>query len=241
MSNERNNLAGIIMLILFVMLNIAVFTIALPQGPTITYNHTETAPVQPAALVNTSGGTFTTLVLNITYQNDHWKAYAGNVTGKMALQDANSYSIYDWSLATVTGEVFASRNSSINWAAIQCAQPSTISTEDSALNQSALANDNIANTFNNTVHKGFFVGGVQISNSTCPSIDTFVNNTRQVVSENALFQEILLQDSSKLVYTTLLQDKTQGFNFKKYDFQMIVAEDSQSVNPTPYYFWVELS
>lgn len=241
MSNERNNLAGIIMLILFVMLNVAIFTVATPQGPQITYNKTETAPVQPAAYINTSGGTFTTMVLNVTYQNDRWKAYAGNVTGKLALQDANSYTIYDWSLATVTGEVYASRNNSITWTQIGCANTTTINNEDSTLNQSASANDNILNTFNNTVHKGFFVGGTQISNSTCPSVDTYVNNTRQAATENASFQEVLLQDNKNLVYTSLLENKHLGFNNKLYDFQMIVAENAQSVNPTPYYFWVELN
>jgi len=219
----------------------SIVVIAEPQGPVITYNVTEYGPIQPAALVNTSGGSFTTLVLNVSYQNQRWKAYAGNVTGKLALQDSEGFSIYDWGLTTVGGQVYASRNDSVDWSSIGCAPSGIVSSEQSFLNHAASATDSINNTFSGIGHRSFYVGSTPITQNTCPSIATFVNSSAQVLDENALFQQVLLSDSNALVYTTLLEDGAEGFNLRRYDFQMIVAESAISPTPTPYYFYVELS
>ena len=91
-------------------------------------------------------------------------------------------------------------------------------------------------------HQEFYVGTTNIENSTCPSTATFVNDTAQDLAEDALFQEILLTDTNSLIYTTIIHDQEQGFNFQNYDFQMIVAEkDLPGEQATPYYFWVELA
>ena len=172
--------------------------LAVPQGPTIIFNETETINPQPATAITTAGGSFTTLILNATQQTPRWKAYVGNVTGKLVLDDATSRSIFDWTLASVTGEVYASRNASIDWASITCASPSTIIAEDNSLNMSQNNPDTINKTFNNKVHKSFYVGSKLIQNSTCNAIATYVNDTAQSLSESASFQEILLQDSSAI-------------------------------------------
>ena len=237
----HNHHGKLLPLAIIAILFMSIFVIAEPQGPIITYNATEYGPIQPAALVNTSGGTFTTLVLNVSYQNQRWKAYAGNVTGRLTLQDGDGFSIYDWGLTTVGGQVYASRNDSVDWSAIGCAPSTIINSEQALLNHSALAADNINNTFSQVGHREFFVGTTPITQSSCPSIATYVNSTAQVIDENALFQQVLLSDNNALVYTTLLEDGEEGFNLRRYDFQMIVAESAISPTPTAYYFWVELS
>ena len=101
--------------------------------------------------------------------------------------------------------------------------------------------DTINKTFLYTVHKSFYVGTIHIQNSTCRSIATYVNDTAQTVDENARFQEMLLMDtSSKMIYATLINQNTTGFNNQKYDFQMIVPEDEFKSTPTMYYLYVEL-
>ena len=102
-------------------------------------------------------------------------------------------------------------------------------------------NDNIQNTFDSTIHQAFYVGDRYIANSTCPSTVLWVNNTEQSANENARFQEILLTDNSNLVYATPIRDSLQGFNFKYYDFQLIVPDSGvQGSSPEAYYFWMEL-
>lgn len=215
---------------------------AQPSGATITFNETVIPDAAPAASITTAGGSFTTLVLNGTFQNQKWKAYVGNVTGILSLDDSSSNTIYDWELVTIAGEVYVSRTNSIDWGTIGCAAESTINAEQSFLSMNSTSIDNINNTFNNTVHKSFYVGTTPISNSTCRSIATYVGDAKQTISENAKFQEVLLDDSSgSLVYTTIIEPSELGYDNDPYDFQMIVPEDDTNVNPNPYYFWVELS
>jgi hypothetical protein len=214
---------------------------AIPVGPTIIFNSTTNGSPTPAAQITTYGGSFTTLVLNVTGEDYRWKAYIGNVTGKLALDDATGKAIFDWSVASVTGEVYATRNTSIDWSTIACADNTTINNEDIALNMSLSAPDTINKTFVNKVHKSFYVGTTLIQNSTCKAVATYVNGTAQSVTENAVFQEILLKDgTSKLIYSTLINQNTTGYNNQKYDFQLIVAENEYQASPTTYYLYVEL-
>jgi hypothetical protein len=231
-------------IILLFILGLTLFSsvAALPVGPTIIYNSTTNATVRPAAAITTAGGTFTTLVLNTTAQTYRWKAYVGNVSGKLTLADATNKSIFDWSVTSVTGEVYATRSSTaIDWATIGCADSALIDAEDVYMNMSMASPDTINRTFNNTVHKTFFVGTSRIQNSTCRAIATYVNGVPQTPTENAVFQEILLKDaSSNLIYTTLVNSSTIGYNNQRYDFQMILAENEYHATPTNYYLYVEL-
>jgi hypothetical protein len=210
-------------------------------GVQVLNNVTVTAPAQAAASITTHGGTFTTLILNATSQTMRWKAYVGNVTGRFVLEDGSNGTIYDWNVATIAGEVYASRNSTINWTAAGCAQNTTLQTEMLALNHTITKEDSINRTFNGTVHRRFYVGTTLITNSSCRAIATYVNNSRQAASESATFQEILLQDGQRMVYASLLENKIVGYNSNRFDFQIILPESDVSATPSPYYFWVELS
>lgn len=244
---EKKSLILIVMLFVSILsasllMIILPFVAAAPQGPTITFNSTETITPQPATAITTAGGSFTTLILNATQQTPRWKAYVGNVTGRLVLDDATSRSIFDWTLASVTGEVYASRNGSIDWASVVCASPTTIINEDNSLNMSQANPDTINRTFSNKIHKSFYVGSKLIQNSTCNAIATYVNDSAQAPSEATSFQEILLQDTSgRMIYTTLINQNAIGFNTQKYDFQLIVAENEYRPTPTTYYMYVELT
>lgn len=229
------------LIFLLLLFGAAMFAIAEPNGVQILLNSTESPTPQSAASITTAGGTFTTLILNATTQTPRWKAYVGNVTGKFELADANDYTIYDWNITTIAGEVYASRNTTITWSNIRCAVNSTMITEQNALNITTTKEDSINRTFNNTIHRGFYVGTTLIANDTCRAIATYVNNTRQQVADNATFQEILLDDTQSIVYSTLLENKARGYNTNRFDFQMIVAESEYNAAPSPYYFWAELS
>lgn len=236
--------------ILFTVLLISLFGIAListatavPIGPAVIYNSTTNSTPRPAAAITTAGGTFTTLTLNTTGQTYRWKAYIGNVSGKLVLADATNTSIFDWSVTSVTGEVYATRSSSsIDWTTVSCAGNALINNEDVSMNMSIISPDTINNTFNNTVHKGFYVGGTWVQNNTCRAIATYVNGVAQTPSQSAVFQEVLLTDSSSnLIYTTLMNENTIGYNNQRYDFQMILAENEYQATPTTYYLYVELT
>jgi len=214
----------------------------IPTGPTIIYNTTETVNVSTSTLLNTSGGSFTTLMLNVTSQNYRWKAYVGNVTGKLTLDDSTNKSIYDWSVSTITGNVYATRSDNISWSSLTCANRTTVTAEDTNLSFDTSKDDSINSTFKNEIHKEFYAANNYITNSTCPAVATYVNDQAQALDENAKFQEILLEDTgNNLIYTTVIENNVLGFNNEAYDFQLILPDDESTAVQTPYYFYVELS
>ncbi len=238
---NNNNWKGILVLILLV--SIASFVLAaVPTGPQINITGIENGTSRSATILNTTGGTITTIVLNATTQNPHWKAYVGNVTGKLVLEDASNYSIYEWSISTVAGEVYVTRSSTtINWDSIVCANSSHVSQEETAMNHTSSADDSISNTFTRTTHQSFWTGSVEFNEDVCDyTLITYINDTPQTTTEN--FQEILLWDGTYIVYTTIIENTTLGFDIGYYDFQMLVPEKGWEgpVSSTAYYFYVEL-
>jgi hypothetical protein len=237
---QKTSLSWKILIVVVALIQLGLVLGVDPVGPQIISNVTEEPTPRPGQQLVTEGGSFTTLVLNVTAQTQRWKAYVGNVTGRLTLDDASNYTIYDWQLSTIAGEVYISRNSSITWSEVKCANASTISAEETFMNHTPSNPDSISNTFNNTIHKSFWVGTTLIANSSCPAIATYVNDTSQAATENATYQEILLTDGNSLIYATILEENKFGFDFGIYDFQIIVAEN-EFVDNTPYFFWVELT
>ncbi|MFH0869574.1 MAG: hypothetical protein V1866_00775 [archaeon] len=230
----------IVILILVILLLMSVETIAIPQGVSIIYGTTENASVRPADSHAAEGGSFTTLRLNVTSQTSKWKAYVGNVTGRITLDDSSNRSIYDWSLTSIQGEVYVSRNNSINFSSLGCANGSQIISEENYLNISSLSDDSINSTFRQKIHKSFVIGGVgSIQNSSCYAISTYINDAPQTFNETSQFQEVLLSDTRNLVFVTLLENKKVGFDTRVYDFQFIVPDDPREISTT-YFFYAEL-
>jgi len=231
-------LLGIVLLLLFIVNKPDVW--AAPQGASITYNSTENATTRSPDSHTAAGGSFTTLILNVTSQTSKWKAYVGNVTGKLTLDNSANKTIYDWALSAVQGEIYVSRNNSINMTALACANRGNITTEDTTLSINSSSDDSINKTFIQQIHKSFVIGGVgTISNSSCFSIATYVNDAAQPADENATFQEVALSDGQNLVFTTLINDDKAGFDLSTYDFQLIVPDNPTETSNT-YYFYAEL-
>jgi len=240
-SNRANIVIGMILMIFLIS---SINSFAEPVGPIVSNNYSVTATPTSAAMINTTGGSITTMVFNVTAQNIRWKAYVGNVSGTLTLDDANNHTIFDWSLSNVAGEVYATRSSqAVSWSNLNCSNSTHIYNEEIAMNHTDIF-DNISATFSAKKHDLFYIGTKQIGQDACYSIHTFVNSTNQ--SSN--FEEVLLYDGTNstnghFVYSTMLEQNSQGFDNNYYDFQMIVPENGLSTwsSATPYYFYVELT
>jgi len=214
-------------------------TIAIPSGPSninITSNTTGTAAT--GTPVNISGGYISKLNLTATTQNPHWKGFAGWIDGRFTLDDSSGSTLYDWTLSSVSGEVYATRNSTTaSWTEVACANSTQIDAEDTYL--SHIGEDNISSTFSGTNTGTFIVAGKTISAGTCSSTYTYVNN----VSQSTDFEEVLLYDNQSIIFTTILEQDATGYDGNTYDFQMIAPENgNESLGwVTAYYFYVELS
>lgn len=204
----------------------------------ITSNETVSANTA-GSIVNISGGYVATINLSTTVQNPHWKAFVGWVNGAFILDDSSGSTIYDWSLATTNGIVYATRDSgTIEWTSIACANTTVMETENTALSHSN-ADDNITATFDDTTHSAFYVGSTNIGANSCPTLNTYVNN----VTQDSTFEEMVLTDTTSLVYATIIEDQSSGFDENNYDFQMLVPENGAQgySGATAYYVYVEVN
>jgi hypothetical protein len=216
--------------------------LATPGGPTVSYISNSSTDTSAGAVRSDPGGYIYTVGISAVLQDTAWKAYVGNITGRLTLDDANTYTIYDWTLATPSGEVYVSRDNSVTWANVGCSNSGNVTNEESQLLMAASAVDNINKTFNETAHRSFLVGTVNISDSTCKTAYTYVNDTRQSPDVTNNFQEVLLSDGYNVIFTTLIVNDALAYrDGATFDFQTIVADNASSgAAPVSYYFWVEL-
>jgi len=227
----------------------SIFIRAEPEGALVTNISSTTKNTTAADSLQNDKGTITIVDLQVTQQNTKWKAYVGNVSGSLVLRDAESYAIYEWgSTGSPSGEVYISRNNSIDWSStsIKCANSTAITNEQNVLGHGATSSDNINFTFSQTLHQTIVIGEGNVTNSTCRSLYTYVNNAAQSASESALFQEVLLMDANMhIIYATVINQDSPSYNNDSavhnmtYDFQAIVP-DFTGASIATYYFYVEI-
>ncbi len=231
-------IAAAFFVVLISVLAFAGITKAAPVSVGVSSNSTDTGPSFSYSR-DDDGGTITTINYNVTQQSETWKGYVGNITGTLALRDSANYSIYQWDLGTITGEVYASRASSVTWANINCSNDTILATEYGAINMADSDIDSINKTFNETTHPAVTVGALTIIANSCNTTSTYVNNTRQGIAA-AYFKEVLLDDDSNIIYSTILRNNIHGYNTAASDFQLIVPDSDAAATQTTYYFWAEI-
>lgn len=220
-----------------------------PTGASLTYITRDNGSSSSPESQTHPGGTIVTLTIDAVQQDMGWKAYIGNITGKLVLRNSDSQSIYEWSLddSSLGGNLFVTRNDSISWAAIKCANSTIIGSEEAFLGISSSASDSIVSTFNSTLHSEMTISGIgSISADSCNSTATYVNGTSQVVNGDASFQEILLSDDVSMVYAAFIDKLAWGYDNNEtqnrtHDFQLIVAENKSSAVGNVYYFYADIS
>jgi hypothetical protein len=228
-------------LILLLVLTLSIsLVLSLPTGPDdIDVVSNQTKNITSGYQVNISGGYIAKLNMTATVQNPRWKAFVGWINGLFTLDDASGSTIYDWSLTSISGQVYATRSSgTITWASIGCASEANVEAENTALDHTGLS-DNITATFKSSTHRAFVVGSTPILTDACDySLNTYVGG----VAQDLDFDEVVLYDSSNIIYASILQQNTAGYDNNNYDFQMIVPENGGSTwaGITPYYLYIEL-
>jgi len=221
------------------------FAGATPVGPdsTVIESNTTKATLN-ATMINISGGRVLIFNVSSIIQDIRWKAMIGSVSGSFTLDDAGGSTVYDWDLAAIGGEVYATSNSStITWSNLTCANVANLNSENTKMSLTSSA-DNLTATFNissGATHAEFFVATRNITVNTCPTLNTFVNDSRQDVD----FEEVALYEylGGNVVYASILEQDVSGYNNVSYDFQMIVPENGASgwTGSTAYYLYVEIS
>ena len=268
--NGKLNTFFLILVLSFILSLLFTAVQGLPAGPTITVLGNSTKATSAGTKINSTinasispGGYIFTVSLDSQQQNTRWKAYVGNVTGTLTLDDANSNTIFQWSLSTVTGEVYATRGSStINWSGINCtwrgervpfyneSNRSVEELENIALSQTN-KDDNITTSFRYANHSQIVVGSVIIPKNTCFAANTWQKSKAQSFadSDSANFTQVILYDGTNvsngnIIYETKIENDMIGYRADStYDFQILLPENGATgfSSSTAYYFYVELT
>lgn len=212
-----------------------------PSGIEVVENFTDFLTVSPPDNRTDPGGTITTLVMDVLQQNPRWKAYVGNLTGALTLDDSDGQSIFRWEMAAqdLTGNLFISRSNAIDWDQIGCSNQSLIYEEEDYLLFNSSSADSINRTFNTTTHAEILIGFNTIAEDTCRSTSTYVSNNPQSQA-SADFQLVLLASENNIIYSSPITSGTTSYRADKdVDFQAIVP-DQDSPDTTTYFFYAEI-
>lgn len=180
-----------------------------------------------------AGGNIT--YINVTVQSitEAWHGFYGQITNnsQLTLEDAAGFRMYAWNFTISGGEIYASRSNAVNWATIAAENDCTT---DEALTGTGSDRTNL--TFAPNANSAFEVGTVPIAAGSACATNTYVNSSAQA----ATFEEVILTDTTNIVYAGLLEADAQGFDNGNYDFQIIVP-DNRTATVETYFFYAELS
>jgi len=232
---------------LFIIVGLQIFSVSMvlaaPTGPSSATNlGSSRYSSASAANISAFAGNVTELNFVANTITQTWQGYFGNITGTIVLGNANNQSMYNWNLSSPSGQVYATRTSSVPaWASVFCANQVNVTAEDTALGVNvSVDQDSVNKTFiNTTAFNTFYVGNVNInSTQNCRAVNLF--NGTAAPSSN--FQEVLLNDGTNMIYTALISQDANGFDNRTHDFQMLVGENGHNADTTatPYYFYLEL-
>lgn len=219
------------------------FVTAEPNGANHTEESNERAGASQAESHNASAGNITELTVIGISITQSWQGYFGNVSGAIELADADDNVMYNWSLASPSGEVYATMNDSVNWTSTACATNATDTPILEAYFGIAGADvDGVDETFfASNDHDEFYVNNIQIAAGTCELSARIFGDTGAGVDTE--FEEVILKaGSGEYVFASILDKDLEGFDSATHDFEMLVLEDGHDsdTDTTTYYFYVEL-
>lgn len=235
---RQNNFLLVLIIFLFLIINSHFVLTLVPNGANWTFVNTSTAPPDAPRVITAQAGNVTELNIYGYSTTKTWQGYFGNVSGTIQLADGADRILYNWSAASPMGEIYAANESFINWSGISCfnyTETGDMLERDYNINETD--SDGINETFSwNTGHDLFYTGAVEFSSGECMS--TRLYNSGGIGN----FEEVILWDGDSIIFASLLKRDAFGFDNRTHDFEMMVLEDGHgtNINPTNYYFYIEL-
>ncbi|MGY4884299.1 MAG: hypothetical protein ACP5NZ_01845 [Nanobdellota archaeon] len=239
--------------LLIVFLSATVIAVE-PFGANVVNLTSQRAPADNATSAEAIAGNVTELSVTGYSITQSWQGYFGNVSGTIQLADNSDNVMYNWSLASPEGEIYASTNDSLTWATIKCLADEKGANFENLEAEFGIASDDVDGvneTFSLTgthengfglVHDLFYTNNIEFSAGECNSTHIFAASQN---ATDSTFQEVLLYEptTSSVVFTSILDEESPlGFDGNAHDFEMLVLENGHLIDTstTTYYFWVEL-
>ncbi|MBU0756687.1 MAG: hypothetical protein KKF44_01360 [Nanoarchaeota archaeon] len=230
---ERENMYIILVLCIMTIAAAGVVMAVEPSGADITQGASSrrNLTLDPSQ-INAQAGNVTALNINQSKVTDIWQGYYGNISGSITLDNANNKTFYDWSYASTSGEVYASRSSISSWDMVNCSNDAFKEAEDSTLGITSTWVDSVNSTFTST-GPSFGVASATVNN--CPGAQAY-NNLGV-----ATYWNVLLNVSETPVYVSVINDDADAFDGAgTADFELMVPTTYSSGTAT-YYFYAELN
>lgn len=237
-------------LILILLLVVSSYlTFAQPESFTILNSTSSRRNFTGITSLPVIAGNVTALSIHGSTTTQTWHGFFGNISGSLVLSNGANQMMYDWNISSARGQIYATTNSSINWALgnINCYNFSitnyvdyfTLDYLENSFNIPSHADDGINETFKGITHPSFYVGYNVIPPNRCHSTNLYSSG---VPSTNFTQTILYANDSRSVVFTSLMDGKNIGFDGSPMDFQMIVPADGRngSTTPTTYYMYIEL-
>ncbi len=249
----------------FLLLNISLVLAVEPFGASVVNLSSSRQNATPATGIPAIAGNVTELSITGISITQSWQGYFGNVSGTIQLADSSDNIMYNWSLASPEGEIYASTNDSIMWNYIQCLNfdsDGTYDVESDKLNAGGtsahgtnltllesmfgIADDDVDGvnetfTLLGSGHNTFYTNNLEFGEGECRNTQVFSNAGQ---GEDNKFEEVLLYEPTtySVVFASLLNEDVFGFDNNPHDFEMLVLENGHltDTSTTTYYFWVEL-
>jgi hypothetical protein len=225
---------------------LAGFALAEPSGANYTDEVTTQTPASDPESHEAYAGNVTYMTMDAEVATMSWQGYYGNVSGVIQLANGDGDVFYNWSVASPTGEVYASENGSgIAWGSIDCFDMANNITLENWFNISDDDVDGVSETFSeDNTHVAFYTGSEDFTAGECAAAYMYDETG---TGSSGTFEEVLLTDGTdtvQVIFTSLLESQDeQGFDDEYYDFEMLVLEDghgTEATSATTYYFYVEL-
>jgi hypothetical protein len=108
---------------------LAIMIISLALLPHFAHSRTPEGPIRweiinstskttaPAATINAAAGNITSLNIFGKTVTQSWQGYVGNVSGAITLDDSHNNTIFNWTISSAKGEIYATYLPTVDWTA----------------------------------------------------------------------------------------------------------------------------
>lgn len=257
-----NNLGQtIVMMVLMLASIVAVYAINPSQPDGMHVGGSGTRQEINGTVQNRTRGYIYYAEVNQSQVSDKWVAYVGNISGSYAMMSEDGYKLYEWSIVTLTGEVYATKESGRptvdtdlygggipDWSSVECANSSIINREAFEFNHTSNDEDNLNLTFTDVgfTTPSFYVGEQLVTDSgktigdenrNCSGINLFtLSNDPGDTGGGRNWTEVILTDGSK-------EDSTNTpWGGEQYDvlYAALIENNSVGYNGQNYDFQIML-
>lgn len=224
-------------------------------------NSSSQNPTPPSSLESLAGNITEITTPDGLGKTQAWQGYYGNVSGTIQLADSADNVMYNWTLASPEGQVFASTNNSIVWVNVQCFNFTSTGTYQDETGNGGSTNlygtnltqlenqynidsydvDGVDETFyllGAGTHNVFYVNAKEFSEGECQN--TRINDDSGFGQDNHFEEAIMYEPTTQsIIFAALLNEDVLGFDNRTHDFEMLVLEDGHNTDTatTTYYFY----